>query len=117
MGRDDRFEINISVPLLLEYESVLKRPGACPSLSAEDVEDALDLICAIANNREIHFLWRPELRDAKDDMVLEVALGSGSADIITHNVRDFTRGHRLGVRAITPGAFLKELRREETWAH
>lgn len=114
LSEDERFEINISVPLLLEYEAILKRSGACPSLSTEDVEDFLDLICTVANSREIHFLWRPELTDAKDDMVLELALASGSADVITHNVRDFVRGDRLGIRSITPRDFLKELRREET---
>lgn len=112
LSRDQRFEVNISVPLLLEYEAILKRPGTCPSLSTDDVDDVLDLICAVANPREIHFLWRPELSDAKDDMVLELALASGSADIVTHNVRDFIGGGRLGIRSITPREFLKELRRE-----
>jgi putative PIN family toxin of toxin-antitoxin system len=114
LGRDDRFEINVSVPLLLEYEAVLKRPDTCPSLSTDDVDDLLDLICSVAHAREIHFLWRPTLPDPADDMLLELAIQSRGADIITHNVRHFPVARGLGVRAITPAAFLTELRRELT---
>jgi predicted nucleic acid-binding protein len=61
--------------------------------------------------QEILFLWRPFLRDADDDMVLELALAAGCQHIITHNVRDFAGSEQLGVSAITPREFLRRIRK------
>jgi hypothetical protein len=38
--------------------------------------------------QEIHFLWRPFLADADDDLVLELASAAGCRHIVTHNVND-----------------------------
>jgi hypothetical protein len=43
-------------------------------------------------------------------MVLELAVAAGCEAIVTHNVRDFTGAETLGVRILTPGKFLQELR-------
>ena len=37
----------------------------------------------------IHFRWRPQLRDAKEEMVLETALNAGAEALVTFNRRDF----------------------------
>ena len=63
----------LSVPLLFEYEDVLTRPGMVP-LSADAIEDVLDGLCATAEQRPLYFLWRPQLLDASDDLVLEIAV-------------------------------------------
>ena len=52
--------------------------------------------------QEIHFLWRPFLSDADDDMVLELALAAGCQYIIAHNVKDFEGCRQLGVVAMPP---------------
>ena len=57
--------------------------------------------------QEIHFLWRPFLPDADDDMVLELAFAASCLYIVTHNVKDFRGSEQLGVKAITPRDFLK----------
>jgi hypothetical protein len=62
--------------------------------------------------QEIHFLWRPFLPDADDDMVLELAFAAGCHYIVTHNVRDFDGSERLGVSAIRPREFLNVIRTE-----
>ena len=103
------FEVNLSVPLVLEYEEVLKRECRALGLSARDVGDVLDYLCSIGRHREIFFLWRPVLRDPFDDHLLELAVEAGCEFIVTHNVRDFARSEEFGVRAITPGAFLHQL--------
>jgi predicted nucleic acid-binding protein len=64
----------------------------------------------LAHLQDIHFLWRPLLRDPDDDMVLECAVASGSQLIVTHNVKDFVRAQTLNVKAITPAAFLSLIR-------
>jgi predicted nucleic acid-binding protein len=58
----------------------------------------------------IHFLWRPQLSDPKDDHVLELAVAAGGADIVTHNVKDFKGASSFGVRVIKPSEFLGELK-------
>jgi len=107
LGGDSRFRISISVPLAMEYEMALKR---VPGLSLFDAEQLVDYMCEVGDKREIYFLWRPFLRDPKDEMVLEVAVEARAEAIVTHNVRDF-KGveERFGIRILRPGAFLLEL--------
>jgi putative PIN family toxin of toxin-antitoxin system len=107
--RDDRWQLNLSVPLVLEYEDVLKRPEAGLTLSHAEIDDVLDFLCAVANRREIFYLWRPALRDAKDDFILELAVESDCDFIITFNVRDFVGVNKFGLQAITPREFLQKL--------
>ena len=109
VGADSSFEINLSVPLVLEYEDVLKRPGAVSRLTGDDIDGVLDYICSVAHHREIYFLWRPVLRDPKDDMVLEVAVEACCEFIVTPNLRDFRGVERFGIRAVTPSEFLREI--------
>jgi len=56
--------------------------------------------------------WRPFLRDADDDMVLELAFAAGCRYVVTHNLRDFHGTEQLGVTAISPGEFLKLTRQK-----
>ena len=110
LGGDSRFRISVSVPLAMEYEMALKR---VPGLRPADVETMVDFLCEVGEKREIYFLWRPLLRDPKDEMVLEVAVEAQANAIVTHNVRDFKGVEkRFGIRILTPGAFLLELERE-----
>ncbi len=101
------FEIALSVPLALEYEDVVKRKSAEFGLTQEDVDRLMEYLCGVAHLQEIHFLWRPVLRDPKDDHVLELAAGAGCKQIVTHNVRDFVGSQVYGVTAIRPGEFLQ----------
>jgi putative PIN family toxin of toxin-antitoxin system len=86
-----RFELLLSVPLLLEYEAVLTRPEhlAVCMLSAGEVERVLDDLASVARQVRLAFRWRPKLRDANDDMVLETAVNGGADAIVTFNRRDF----------------------------
>jgi hypothetical protein len=52
-------------------------------------------------------LWRPYLRDSKDDHILELAAAASSRYIITRNIRDFAGSERFGVKATAPAAYLK----------
>jgi predicted nucleic acid-binding protein len=106
----DDFEIAVSVPLVLEYESALLRHVEGSPLDEGDVRDLVDYVCGVAIRQEIFFLWRPLLRDPGDDLVLELAVAAGCEAIVTHNVRDFAGAEKLGVRVLTPGRFVQELR-------
>lgn len=103
------FTIALSVPLVLEYEDAIKRSSAQTGLADGDVERLIEYWCSVAHLQEIHFLWRPVLRDPNDDHVLELAVEAGCALVVTHNVRDFAGAHTFGVEAIRPGAFLRRI--------
>lgn len=103
------FEVAVSVPLVLEYEDVCLRRLSELALEADDVAAILDYICSVARHQHIFFLWRPLLRDPKDDMVAELAFAGGCDVIVTHNRRDFSEVESLGLRVLGPAAFLKEL--------
>jgi hypothetical protein len=60
--------------------------------------------------QQIHFLCRPFLPDADDDMVLELALAAGCQHIITHNGADFRGAEQLGVVPLSPREFLQRIR-------
>jgi putative PIN family toxin of toxin-antitoxin system len=100
----------VSVTLILEYEDVLTREKNLKmfsSLNKDDIIKFVDSICMLSYHQEINFLWRPYLKDVKDDMVLEVAFNSGSKYIITHNIKDFKGIDKFNIKAITPKEFLK----------
>ena len=100
----------ISTTLLFEYEDVLKREQTILELSHKQVEIILNNICALSNFQKIYFLWRPFLKDPKDDHILEVAVASKTKTIVTHNLKDFKRVEKFGIQAITPGNYLEVIK-------
>ena len=110
--RNGRITMLVSVGLFVEYEAVLKRPEhlAAAGLMGTDVDRILDILAMHAERVDIFFLWRPKLRDADDDMVLEVAVNGNADSIITFNVRDFaTMVPTFGIPALLPAEVLRRL--------
>ncbi len=112
LKRLNRSEIKsvISTPLLFEYEDVLKREQTILELSHNQVDVIIDNICALSDFQDIYFLWRPYLKDSKDDHVLEVAVASKTKTILTHNIKDFKGIEKFGIEAITPGKYLEAIK-------
>jgi putative PIN family toxin of toxin-antitoxin system len=104
-----KFQINISVPLILEYEYSSKKLIGEIKLTKEDIDDILNYICSIANKIKVFYLWRPYLRDPKDDMVLELAVSANCDYIVTYNIKDFIGIDKFGIKTITPKEFLQEI--------
>ena len=73
----------LSVPLVFEYEDVLKREPTVVGLTAAAVEAVLDDLCALGEHQSIYYIWRPALRDPSDELLLEVAMAAGCRDIVT----------------------------------
>jgi putative PIN family toxin of toxin-antitoxin system len=103
-----KFNISLSVPLLIEYEAVCKRKKFDHLIEA-DIDDLLNYICKVADKLDIFFLWRPFLKDPKDDMILELAVEAGCEYIITYNLDDFKGTEQFDVEAITPKQFLNKI--------
>lgn len=114
---DGRVAVVASVPLMLEYESVLTRPEHMDEVgvTALEIGEVLDALAAVAEHVVLRFLWRPQLKDPDDEMVLETAV-NGSADrIATFNTRHLTAAARnFGIRAERPGSIWREIERSGT---
>lgn len=103
-----------SPPLFLEYEEVLKRPEhrLAHGLSEEQVDDFLAELAALIEPVELHFQWRPQVRDPGNELVLEAAINGDADALITYNVRDFAEAaDRFGIAVLRPGEALKKVKR------
>ena len=101
----------VSLPVFQEYRDLLSRDDVRKQLALgpEDVETFLQFIATVARPTSIRFVWRPNLRDENDNMVMELALASGSEYLITRNTRDFLLDTDLSneeVTVVTPAEFL-----------
>ena len=110
---DRRFELLVSVPLMLEWEAVLKRAETLQAAKAslDDMDILLDQLADAGVAVDLHFLWRPRSKDPDDDMVLETAI-NGRADVIaTFNVRHLAAAALyFGVAVERPESLLRRLR-------
>jgi putative PIN family toxin of toxin-antitoxin system len=107
-----KFELLLSVPLMLEYEAVLTRPEhlAASGASKEDVGAVLDKLANIATRVRFAIPTRPTLRDADDEMVLETAVNGNADAIVTFNDQDFRPvAERFWCSVMRPGEALRAL--------
>jgi len=108
-----QFQICLSVALYVEWQAVITREEHLPpNQGADNALAFLRYLASIAHLQDIYYLWRPQLRDPNDDMVLELAVASQASYIVTHNIRDF-QNLQFDVQAITPSDFLKLLRSQQ----
>ena len=105
-----RWQPLISLSLFLEYEDVLSRPHTierCP-LSEMEREDLIDAFASRCQMIELHYMWRPNLRDEADNHVFELAVAAQNAVLLTWNVRDFASAELRfpHIRVLTPAQWL-----------
>ncbi|MBL8291277.1 MAG: PIN domain-containing protein, partial [Bryobacterales bacterium] len=81
----------VSVPLALEYEAICSdaEHRLASGLSDAEVRLFLDAVIGLAQPVQSFFLWRPQLRDPGDEMVLEAAVNGRADAIVTFNRRDY----------------------------
>jgi putative PIN family toxin of toxin-antitoxin system len=108
-----RLVLLASPPLFLEYEDVLRRPEQrwVHGLTPEAIDEFLAELAALVEPVDIHFLWRPQVRDPSDEMVLEAAINGRADALVTYNVRHFaTPGDRFGIAILRPAEVLEKVR-------
>jgi len=113
---DDRVDFALSVPLLLEYEAVLKRDEQLQSsgLGEDDMDTVLNILCVRGKATRLSYLWRPQLKDEQDEMVLETAVNASADAIVTFNATDFLpAADRFGVKIISPSEYHRWLKEVE----
>ncbi|HEY6458070.1 MAG TPA: putative toxin-antitoxin system toxin component, PIN family [Steroidobacteraceae bacterium] len=104
----------VTTAVFLEYEAALLRPEhrLATGMSPQDVEGFLAAFASAAEPVELNFMWRPQLRDPADELMLEAAVNGRADALVTHNVGDFQSvTGRFGVRTLSPSAYLKELQK------
>ncbi|MGA8027213.1 MAG: putative toxin-antitoxin system toxin component, PIN family [Bryobacteraceae bacterium] len=103
---ENRFRLNISVALALEYEDVLKRPGLLAGLTETEIDAFLDYLLATSKLAPSVPRLRPSLDDPDDERTVELAVQCG-AIIVTHNKRDFVGARHSGFRRRLGQKFLR----------
>ena len=109
---DRRLVVLASVPLMLEYEAVLTRPEHLEKtgLTVKDTNIILDALAAVVEPVALRFLWRPQLKDPADEMVLETAVNGRADRLATFNVRHLKEAATaFGVRVVGPGEVWREI--------
>ena len=103
-----RFQVCLSVGLYTEWQAVLTRSEHLPpGTSRRDALEFLRYLASRAHLQDIHFLWRPCLRDPNDDMLVELAVAANCRHIVTHNLTDFCPAKDFGIEPIAPREFLQ----------
>ncbi|UAJ11163.1 PIN domain-containing protein [Glacieibacterium megasporae] len=104
--------LTATVPLAIEYEAVCSRAEhvVAAGFSPGDLMVFLDALVGLLEPADVWFLWRPQLRDPGDELVLEAAVNGRAAAIVGFNRRDFgVAPARFGITFMTPGEALRRL--------
>ena len=113
-AREGQAILLLSAPLAMEYEAVCQRAEHREEsgLSVREVDIFLTALIAMAEPVATHFLWRPQLRDPNDEMVLEAAVNGMADAILTFNVRDYgTAPARFGIEILLPREAVSRIKR------
>ncbi len=110
---DEGVRINcVSVPTILELEEVMFRGKHKERIAYLDEDEKfgfIDDIVFISQAVRLNYLWRPYLKDVKDDKILESAFNASAKYIITYNIKDFKGVEKdFGIKVLRPQAYLKE---------
>ncbi|TWB13966.1 putative PIN family toxin of toxin-antitoxin system [Nitrospirillum amazonense] len=111
MVDQNAFRMLASVPLFLEYEAVLTRPEQllASGLSRSLALGFLNYLAGLVEPVRLHYLWRPQLGDVADEMVLETAINGRADAIVTFNQRHFAPAARFGIELLFPEDALRRL--------
>lgn len=98
------FVMIATVPMFLEYESVLLRPENLRALQTDPAEvmGFLDYLATLVEPVRLSYLWRPQLIDPDDEMVLEAAVNGRADAVVTFNQKHFAPAARFGIKVLLP---------------
>lgn len=103
----------VSVPLVLEWEAVLKRPEHLAKMKAtpEAIDIVVDNLVSRARRAEMFFIWRPQARDPDDEIVIETAVNGVADVIVSFNSRHLALAAKsFGIEVVRPSILLERWR-------
>ena len=109
---EQAFTLLLSVALMLEYEAICRNPSQriMSGLSEAEISTIISALCAVSEPISPRFLWRPQLRDPADEMVLETAINGNADALVTFNRRDFGDAPGdFGVALLSPREALRRI--------
>lgn len=112
LARRGQLTLAASVSLFMEYEAVCMRQEhiQASGLTPAQVGIFLDALASFVKPVAVHFLWRPQLRDPADELVLEAAINARANALVTFNLRHFSKAVDLfHLQLMQPGTFLRTL--------
>ncbi len=112
-ARQGQTTLLVSVALAMEYEAVCREAEhrLASGLSDREVDVFLAAVIALAEPVQAHFLWRPQLRDPGDEMVLEAAVNGRADALVTFNTRDFgIVPSQFGVEVLLPREAIRRIK-------
>ena len=108
--RAQQWRMGCSVSLFMEYEAICSRSAHLHAAgwSAQNLDVFMNALAAMIEPVQIHYLWRPQLRDPADEMVLEAAVNSGASALITFNKKHFFIASTLfNLAVLSPSELLR----------
>ncbi len=102
-----------SVALAIEYEAQCTNPThwTAAGITRQEAEIFADAVISMVEEVKIHFLWRPQLNDAGDEMVLEAAINGKADAVVTFNIRDFGDApDRFGMKIMRPSEAIRRIK-------
>jgi len=111
-ARESRVTLLATAPLCIEYESVCSRPEhvEAAGFNPANLTVFLDAVVGLVEPVEVWFLWRPQLRDPGDELVLEAAVNGRAEAIATFNRRDFLpAATRFGIEVLLPAEAIRRV--------
>ena len=113
-ARQSTVTLLLSVPLVLEYEAVCLRREhlTATGFTEQETREIINTIVAIAETVTTFYLWRPQLRDPDDEMVLETAINGQADALVTFNKRDYGMASTsFGIEILLPKEAIRRLKR------
>lgn len=102
-----------SVSLFMEYEAKCTLPihYQAAGLTKQEADIFINALAGIMKPVKTHYLWRPQLRDPADEMVLEAAVNGGAQALVSFNQKHFgTTPQSFGIQLLLPSQLLRSLK-------
>jgi PIN domain len=104
----------MNVALALEYDAVCRRTEhvMASGLNQAQIEAFPRGLGSLAESVNSYFRWRPLLRDAGDEMVLDVAINGQANWLVTFNRQDYGDAPAaFGIKLLLPRGALLRMRK------